>query len=220
MASASRAPIGSLIRQCRQAAGLTQEGLAERAGLSVRGLSNLERGLNSVPRRDTPERLIAALDLSAAERALLRAAAQPAQGAAPPGAMPAAGVSRVPLVGRQAVFARLECHLAGEGPPLLLLAGETGIGKTRLVQEIGSWAAAHGFTVLIGAAHRYSAGLPSTPLLEVMRRHLRHQPPAMRRPALDGCAWLRQLLPIDDVDGGVSSGAAGRLKTRQLGRIR
>jgi transcriptional regulator with XRE-family HTH domain len=35
---------GSLLRACREAAGLSQERLAERAGLSLRGISDLERG--------------------------------------------------------------------------------------------------------------------------------------------------------------------------------
>jgi transcriptional regulator with XRE-family HTH domain len=52
-------------------AGLTQQELAERAGLSVRGLSDLERGIRRAPYPDTVERLVEALALSAAERATL-----------------------------------------------------------------------------------------------------------------------------------------------------
>ena len=43
---------GDLLRQYRQAAGLTQEALAERAGLSVHGIQKLERGVTH-PYRDT-----------------------------------------------------------------------------------------------------------------------------------------------------------------------
>src|SRR5438067_1980550 len=68
---------GELLRQHRLAAGLTQENLAERAGLSVHGIHKLERGLTH-PYRDTAQRLIAALQLGAADEMRLRTAARPA----------------------------------------------------------------------------------------------------------------------------------------------
>jgi transcriptional regulator with XRE-family HTH domain len=40
----------ALLRRHRIGAGLTQEALAERARLSVRGISDLERGVNRTPR--------------------------------------------------------------------------------------------------------------------------------------------------------------------------
>ncbi len=49
-----------LLRQSRLAAGLTQEALAERAGLGVRSIQDLERGV-AHPRAETTERLLAAL---------------------------------------------------------------------------------------------------------------------------------------------------------------
>lgn len=50
---------GSLLRQYRMASGLTQEALADRANLSSRAISDLERGINRVPRytRTMPTRL-------------------------------------------------------------------------------------------------------------------------------------------------------------------
>jgi len=57
-----------LLRQYRLAAGLTQEGLAERAGLSVRAVQNLERG-DRRPSRDTASRLADALALVGSARA-------------------------------------------------------------------------------------------------------------------------------------------------------
>lgn len=59
---------GSLLRQMRLAHGLTQEELAERAGLSVRGISDLERGTNQRARPDTFARLAHALGLDPTER--------------------------------------------------------------------------------------------------------------------------------------------------------
>jgi transcriptional regulator with XRE-family HTH domain len=40
---------GALLRRHRIAAGLTQEALADRAGLSVRGIADLERGARRYP---------------------------------------------------------------------------------------------------------------------------------------------------------------------------
>ena len=44
---------GVLLRQLRDGAGLTQEELAEAAGLSPRSVSDLERGINRTARKDT-----------------------------------------------------------------------------------------------------------------------------------------------------------------------
>src|SRR5438105_15864703 len=60
---------GETLRTYRRAAGLTQEELAERAGVSPRSISGMERGEGATPRRDTVALLARALDLTAAERA-------------------------------------------------------------------------------------------------------------------------------------------------------
>ncbi len=52
---------GGLLRRYRVAAGLTQEELAERAGVSTRGVSDLERGAHGLPRKDTLQLLLDAL---------------------------------------------------------------------------------------------------------------------------------------------------------------
>lgn len=53
----------TLLKQYREDAGLTQEELAETAGLSARGISDIERGVSHRPRSDTIKRLAKALDL-------------------------------------------------------------------------------------------------------------------------------------------------------------
>jgi transcriptional regulator with XRE-family HTH domain len=58
----------SFMRDHRRAAGLTQEQLAERAGLSPRTISELERGGEHVPRRDTVALLVQALGLAGSDR--------------------------------------------------------------------------------------------------------------------------------------------------------
>lgn len=70
------ATFGELLKRCRIAANLTQEALAERAGLSVRAISDLERGLHRTPQRDTVHLLAVALDLSPEDRAALEATAR------------------------------------------------------------------------------------------------------------------------------------------------
>ena len=67
---------GELLRRYRLARRLTQAALAERAGLSTRGINDLERGARTAPRRDTVALLAGALDLSVEERAAFLAAAR------------------------------------------------------------------------------------------------------------------------------------------------
>lgn len=66
---------GPLLRRLRLRAGLTQEGLAERAGLGVRTVRGLETGERGDPRMGTVEALSEALELSPAARVELLAAA-------------------------------------------------------------------------------------------------------------------------------------------------
>ncbi len=68
-------PFAVLLRRYREAAGLTQEALAERAGVSARAVSDLERGINRAPRVDTLGLLARALQLTPEDRARLEAAA-------------------------------------------------------------------------------------------------------------------------------------------------
>src|SRR5262245_45289501 len=77
MAVASQSAFGALLRRFRLAAGLTQEGLAAAAGVSARGVQDLERGINLTPRAETVRLLAEALDLAAEERAALIVAAHP-----------------------------------------------------------------------------------------------------------------------------------------------
>src|SRR5215211_4372252 len=71
-------PFGDLLRRSRSAISLSQEGLAERAGLSRRGISDLERGARRAPRLETVRMLADALALGGEDRVLFLAAARPA----------------------------------------------------------------------------------------------------------------------------------------------
>src|SRR5215469_14590121 len=108
---------GSLLKQHRRRAGLTQEELAERAGVSVDAISALERGVHRTPHKDTLDLLADALHLPLEVRAQLAAAARgrsaPATSSSvwsAPGAGSGGGV--VPLVGRKEEVTLIERHLA------------------------------------------------------------------------------------------------------------
>src|SRR5579859_3247007 len=66
------------LRRHRLEARLTQEELARLAGISVRGLSDLERGIRRAPYPDTVERLGKALGLDEEQIRNLRRARRPA----------------------------------------------------------------------------------------------------------------------------------------------
>src|SRR5205823_1491626 len=70
----------------RQEAGLTQEELAERANLSARAISELERGARQYPYRTTIQFLANALALSPEQRAQLEQAGRRPAAARPSGA--------------------------------------------------------------------------------------------------------------------------------------
>jgi tetratricopeptide (TPR) repeat protein/transcriptional regulator with XRE-family HTH domain len=192
------APFGTLLKRHRETAGLTQEALAAQAGVSVRGISDLERGVNRAPRPVTLGLLAQALRLTDPERARLEAAASRLGGTA---ALAVRDVEqpfssgRPPLVGRAWERSLLEAHLACTGPPLLLFAGEPGIGKSRLLHEAARLGAAAGWRVLLGGCTRRGGQAPYAPLLEALEHHLRSRSPAQLRADLQGCAWLVRLLP-------------------------
>jgi transcriptional regulator with XRE-family HTH domain len=67
---------GGLVRELRARAQLTQEELAEAAGLGARTLSDLERGISRTAHKDTAALLARALGLAEPARALFVAAAR------------------------------------------------------------------------------------------------------------------------------------------------
>ena len=100
-----RAPtFGQLLRRFRQAAGITQEMLGRQAGLSARGISDLERGARQAPHPYTIRKLADALGLRDPDRVAFEAAARRRPGlfAAPAGGsahnLPAAATSFIALV--------------------------------------------------------------------------------------------------------------------------
>jgi predicted ATPase/DNA-binding CsgD family transcriptional regulator/DNA-binding XRE family transcriptional regulator len=124
-----------LLRQHRLASGLTQAELAQRSGLSGRGISDLERGLKLAPRASTLRLLARGLGLHEADAAEFLRAARTSVSAV--GGDQQLGY-RVPLsltsfIGRADELA--EIHRLLGVTRLLTLCGPGGIGKTRLALQ-------------------------------------------------------------------------------------
>ncbi len=134
--------VGELLRHHRTAAALSQEALAERAGLSSRAISDLERGIHRAPRLETVRLLADALGLDEAERVELLAAAHPQvlapaehEGAHPPARLP---VPPTRLIGREPEVAAVTQLLAQDDIRLVTLTGVGGTGKTRLALAVAA----------------------------------------------------------------------------------
>jgi tetratricopeptide (TPR) repeat protein/transcriptional regulator with XRE-family HTH domain len=191
---------GAQLRARRRAVALSQQDLADRAGLSVRAISNLERGRTGRPYRDSLARLADALGLRcaareeflAAGRRLRQEAAGDLEGRAGYRAGPATAGEpqrfRAPrqlpapvpgFVGRAEALAALSGLLppSGDGAPVVV-SGTAGVGKTALAVH---W------------AHRAAADFPDGQLYVNLRGYDAGPP---RTPA-DALAGLLRALGVD-----------------------
>ena len=145
-----------LLRQLRAEARLTQEELAEAAGLSPRSVSDLERGIHQTARKDTAALLAGALGLAEPVRTVFVAAARgrapvaevlTAMRAEAAGALLGVVPRQLPagaafFAGREAELKQLDAppgQAVGGGPDepggavvISAVAGMAGVGKTAL----------------------------------------------------------------------------------------
>lgn len=134
-------PFGNLLKRLRVSANLTQEELAERAGVSTRLISDLERGVVQRSRRDTVEMLADALHLEATARATFAALSRRRQAAGSTDARervsPAVSLPHPPtsFVGREREVGATTALLLQPETRILTLTGPGGVGKTRLAIE-------------------------------------------------------------------------------------
>lgn len=162
----SGSSFGELLRRLRADAGLTQEELAESAGLSARAISDLERGVNPTARRDTTRLLAEAFGLVGDARAMFESIARgrtAVKMATPPQVTLSALVGRDSEIGTLVGLVRDVA--VGRGSSLLI-EGEPGIGKSVLVGTALAKAADAECQVFWGAGDELGQSLPLLPLLE------------------------------------------------------
>jgi transcriptional regulator with XRE-family HTH domain/tetratricopeptide (TPR) repeat protein len=149
-ASGEPAEFGELLIRHRRAVGLTQEALAGRAGMSVRALSNLERGRVRTAQRRSAESLADALGLAGADRVRFLAVTGAVRRrtrpdvpvvVTPPSAALCAPPAMVPdLVGRLRELERLRSWVAeaatAPSGAVVSIVGPPGVGKTTLAVAV------------------------------------------------------------------------------------
>jgi len=130
-------PFRVLLKRFRLAVGLTHEALAERASLSARAISDLERGVSRAPRQRSLALLSKALELNSEQRDMLETAAHfPAvvpERAELPFPLP---VQLTSFIGRTREMTAVLALLRQQSIRLVTLTGPGGIGKTRLALRI------------------------------------------------------------------------------------
>jgi predicted ATPase/transcriptional regulator with XRE-family HTH domain len=143
------AAFGNLLRRLRLRAGLSQEALAERAGVGLSTIAALEHGDRPRPRPATVALLAQALDAGSQERAeLLGAASATPSSPQTRTALPLVRlpVPPTPLIGRETEVAAACALLRPNGQQrftegrsrLLTLVGAGGVGKTRLALAVAA----------------------------------------------------------------------------------
>ncbi len=201
----------ALLRKLRTGARLTQEELAEAAGLSPRSVSDLERGIAATPRRETIRLLADALGLTGPARAGFEAVARgrpvPSALASNAGAAAMRTLPRdiVSFTGRQQELQELVHAAAGTGGVVGIhaIGGMAGVGKTAFAVHV---------------AHRLADRFPGGQIFLPLHGHTPGQQPVDPENAL-ASLLLTLGVPAGQIPPGVEARMAlwrDRLAERQL----
>ncbi len=201
---------GGLLRELRTGARLTQEELAEAAGLSPRSVSDLERGVNRTAHKETARLLADALGLTGPARARFEAAARGRMPGGPGTGGVAAATRTLPrdiasFTGRQQELEQLAEAAAGTGGVVGICAvgGMAGVGKTAFA---------------VHAAHHLADRFPGGQIFLPLHGHTPGQAPVDPAEAL-ASLLLTAGVPAAQIPPGLEARMAlwrDRLAERQL----
>jgi tetratricopeptide (TPR) repeat protein/transcriptional regulator with XRE-family HTH domain len=213
---------GYWLRRRRKALDLTQEALAQRVNCSSFAIRKIEADERR-PSRQLAERLAGSLGIPATERRdfldaarAVRAANRLQVDAAPVGAgaraaaaVPPADATSdagtvapgdtTPFVGRgneYGLLIGLIARLTTGAGQTVLIEGEPGIGKSRLMHEAARYAATHGLATLATNCYEIERAIPYQPVIDLVARALdRASAAALRELAPVSLAELAALVP-------------------------
>ncbi|MEA5366317.1 tetratricopeptide repeat protein [Amycolatopsis sp., V23-08] len=197
--------LSEMVAGLRSSRGLSQEQLAERSGISVRAIGEIERGATRRPHRETLRALAGALNLTPDEQ---EAFARSARTAPPPdtrgrrSVRPALPAPVTSIVGRADDLAAVLRLVRNPAVRLVTITGTGGVGKTRLALEAG-WQAASRFEAVHGldlSALREADDVP-----QALAESLRTPDPAT---AIGDGRWLLVLDSFEHVAAAATTVAA------------
>ncbi len=212
-----------LLRQLRTEAGLTQEELAAAARLSVRSVSDLERGVALTARKDTARLLADALNLSGAARASFEAVARgrALAGGSPPPDPKVDGVAATAGAMTRAL-PRDIASFTGREPELKQLVGITASAPYSAgvvgIHAIGGMAGIGKTTLAVHAAHQLAPRFPDGQIFLPLHGHTPGQQPVDPVDAL-GSLLLTAGVPVSQIPPGLEARTAlwrDRLAGKQL----
>ncbi|HEX9035758.1 MAG TPA: AAA family ATPase [Ktedonobacterales bacterium] len=196
----TEATFGALLRKFRLERGFTQKELALQAKLGANTIAEIERGVSRALMLDNAEAIADALQLNPEERDTFMKARERAARRAPRGGRGAPARNRAPpktrpLIGRGAEQERIGAWLTGAGPPMLIIEGQPGVGKSRLLKDVMARARVAGWQVLYGGAYQQAGQHPYAPVVQALDRYMAGLARPVRRRQIKGAEWMARMLP-------------------------